>query len=464
MQSLTGRSLITIDDLSNGEIEAIFSIADEMADYIDKKNGKDLCSQFLMASLFYEPSTRTRLSFESAMKRLGGDVLSVTDVQATSLSKGESLSDSIRVIGGYVDLIVLRHSWEGAAKIADDFAGIPVINGGDGEHEHPTQTLCDLYTIKKRKGTIEGLNIAVCGDLKHARAIHSLLYALARFGANIISVPGNNLEIPEYVEKRLTSEYGLEVKKTKQSDIKNLLGDMPIDAIYMTPSQSHQLAFAFASSLDMELRVRMKVFDKLIPHVDALYLTRIQRERFATPKEFSQAKKTYPVVDKAVLRLPKFQKAIVMHPLPRLDELPYEIDKDKRSLYFQQARYGVPVRMALIAALLGVKEVKTSQIPPRYKYKEYRNLNAFKCSNKKCASVIEAVFAKPSFSIISYTPLVLRCNFCDYELRPEYIGNKNTKKAHRSEKIERLHMNPDNLVFFHSKEEAVKQEYKIVNN
>lgn len=163
--TLTKRSLVTIDDLSNGEIEALFALADEMSDSMDAQFG--VCRGKVMASLFLEPSTRTRLSFETAMHRLGGSVISVADARATSLAKGESIADMARVVGSYADIIVIRHPWEGAARVVADYAGIPVINAGDGGHEHPTQTLCDLYTIKKERQTIKGLRIALWGDLKH---------------------------------------------------------------------------------------------------------------------------------------------------------------------------------------------------------------------------------------------------------------------------------------------------------
>ena len=168
--ALANKSLVTIDDLSNGEIEALFSLADEMSDSMKEQFG--LCRGKIMASLFFEPSTRTRFSFEVAMHRLGGSVITASEVGATSLAKGESIADMAKVVGSYADIIVIRHPWEGAAKVVADYAGVPVINAGDGGHEHPTQTLCDLYTIKKERQTIKGLKIALWGDLKHGRTIH----------------------------------------------------------------------------------------------------------------------------------------------------------------------------------------------------------------------------------------------------------------------------------------------------
>jgi len=201
--TLAKRSLVTIDDLSNGEIEAVFSLADEMASATDKQ--LDVCKGKIMASLFFEPSTRTRLSFEAAMHRLGGNVISVVDAKATSLAKGESISDMARIVGSYADIIVIRHPWEGAAKVVADYSGVPVINAGDGGHQHPTQTLCDLYTIKKERQTIKGLKIALWGDLKYGRTIHSLIFALAKFGANILFCPTPGLEVPQNVIKKLVA-------------------------------------------------------------------------------------------------------------------------------------------------------------------------------------------------------------------------------------------------------------------
>ena len=197
--TLANRNLVTIDDLSNGEIEAVFSLAGKMAESMSEQFG--VCRGKIMASLFFEPSTRTRLSFETAMHRLGGNVISTAEMRATSLAKGESIADMARVVGSYADIIVIRHPWEGAAKVVADYAGVPVINAGDGGHQHPTQTLCDLYTIKKERQIIKGLKIALWGDLKYGRTIHSLIFALAKFGANILFCPTPGLEVPEHVIK-----------------------------------------------------------------------------------------------------------------------------------------------------------------------------------------------------------------------------------------------------------------------
>ena len=284
--ALANRSLVTIDDLSNGEIEGLFSLADEMSDSMNEQFG--VCQGKIMASLFFEPSTRTRLSFETAMHRLGGSVISVADVKATSLAKGESIADMARVVGSYADIIVIRHPWEGAAKVVADYAGVPVINAGDGGHQHPTQTLCDLYTIKKERQTIKGLKIALWGDLKYGRTIHSLIFALAKFGADILFFPSPGLEVPEHVIKKLIIEYGGELERYKAlgQTVKDSL--FPLDAIYMTPSSPHQLAMMPDINIEVELKTG----------VDALYVTRPQKERFAATEEGQELKEKYPVVDK----------------------------------------------------------------------------------------------------------------------------------------------------------------------
>ena len=364
--TLTNRSLVTIDDLSNGEILALFSLADEMSAAMNEQFG--LCQGKIMASLFFEPSTRTRLSFEAAMHRLGGSVITASDIGATSLAKGESIADMARVVGSYADIIVIRHPWEGAAKVVADYAGVPVINAGDGGHQHPTQTLCDLYTLQKERKTIKGLKIALWGDLKYGRTIHSLIFALAKFGADILFCPSPGLEVPEHVINKLITEYGGELKRYEASDQKAKEGLFPLDAIYTTPSQPHQLAMMPDISIQVELKTG----------VDALYVTRPQKERFTTAEEGQELKKRYPVVDKKLLKGKEFRKTLVMHPLPRVDELAYEVDADRRSMYFKQAARGVPVRMALLALLLGAKEVTVPEAdsPPPIDYPVYRRIQA----------------------------------------------------------------------------------------
>jgi aspartate carbamoyltransferase catalytic subunit len=454
--TLIKRSLVTIDDLSYGEMEAIFSLADEMSATIDQQFG--LCQGKIMASLFFEPSTRTRLSFEAAMNRLGGRVISVVDAQATSLAKGESLADMARVVGGYADIIVIRHPWEGAARVVADYAGIPVINGGDGGHQHPTQTLCDLYTLQKERGSIRGQKIALWGDLKYGRTIHSLIFALAKFGADILFCPSPGLEVPEHVVKKLVGEYGGEVKKYPlQNQTVKKKESIPLDAIYITPSSPHQLAMMPDVDVEVELKTG----------VDALYVTRPQKERFTAVEAAEDLKKEYPVVDKRLLRDKAFRRSLVMHPLPRVDELAYDLDADPRSKYFKQAERGVPVRMALMALLLGVKEVailKEAELPaPRVDYPRYQHNSELKCPNSRCVSVqaTETKYIKPLFKIVDMTPLTLRCAYCEHGFEPKYIassdwheGKLENKKYHRADSHWVRKIKPENLIIFESAREA----------
>jgi aspartate carbamoyltransferase catalytic subunit len=460
--SLAKRSLVTIDDLSYGEMETIFSLADEMSATIDQQSS--LCQGKIMASLFFEPSTRTRLSFEAAMNRLGGRVISVTDPQATSLAKGESLADMARVVGGYADIIVIRHPWEGAARAVADYAGIPVINGGDGGHQHPTQTLCDLYTLQKERGSIRGQKIALWGDLKYGRTIHSLIFALAKFGADILFCPSPGLEVPEHVLKKLVAEYGGEVKKYPlQNQPLKKKGSVPLDAIYITPSSPHQLAMMPDVDVEVELKTG----------VDALYVTRPQKERFTVAETAEDLKKKFPVVDKQLLREKAFRKSLVMHPLPRVDELAYDLDADPRSKYFKQAERGVPVRMALIALLLGVKEApvpKEAELPmPRIDYPEYQHDSALKCPNSRCVSVqaTETKYIKPLFKIVDVTPLTLRCVYCEHGFEPKYIassewhqGKLENKKYHRADSHWARKIKTENLIVFESAQEAEASGFK----
>jgi len=459
--ALANRSLVTIDDLSNGEIEGLFSLADEMSDSMNEQFG--VCQGKIMASLFFEPSTRTRLSFETAMHRLGGSVITASDIGATSLSKGESIADMARVVGSYADIIVIRHPWEGAAKVVADYAGVPVINAGDGEHQHPTQTLCDLYTIKKERQTIKGLKIALWGDLKYGRTIHSLIFALAKFGADILFFPSPGLEVPEHVIKKLLIEYGGELEKYEAlgQTVKDSL--FPLDAIYMTPSSPHQLAMMPDINIEVELKTG----------VDALYVTRPQKERFAATEEGQELKGKYPVVDKRLLKGKAFRKTLVMHPLPRVDELAYEVDADPRSMYFKQAARGVPVRMALVALLLGAKEVSAPReddsFVPKIDYPVYRRDFGIRCSNPRCVSIqeTETKYIKPEFKVVDHEPLTLRCVYCEHGFEPKYVASSDwhegrlaNKKYHSADSHWTRKIKPENLIIFDSESEAEAHGFK----
>ncbi len=460
--SLANRSLVTIDDLSNQEIEAVFSLSDDISDSMNQQSS--VCQGKIMASLFFEPSTRTRLSFEAAMHRLGGRVISVVEMGNTSLAKGESIADMARVVGSYADIIVIRHPWEGAAKVVADYAGVPVINAGDGGHEHPTQTLCDLYTIKKERQTLEGLKIALWGDLKYGRTIHSLAYALARFGATIHFRPGSGLGLPEHVVRKLSTEYGGMLQsydETKGADKEMLF---PLDAIYITPSKPHQLVNIPDVSIQIELK----------KGVDALYVTRLQRERLEITAEGKELERDYPVVNKKLLKGKQFKETLVMHPLPRIDELAYEIDADPRSLYFKQAAWGVPIRMALVALLLGAKQVdipekEGSTFSPKIDYPAYNRDFEVRCKNKKCVSAqqTETRYIKPGFKIVANKPLTLRCVYCDHETHPPYIASSkwhqgivDYKRYYDADSFMLGRIQPENLIIFDSKAIAQAEGFK----
>ncbi|MBI4303941.1 MAG: aspartate carbamoyltransferase [Chloroflexi bacterium] len=453
--TLARRSLVTIDDLSNPEVEAVFVLADEMSAAMDRQ--LDVCRGKIMASLFFEPSTRTRLSFETAMQRLGGTVISAVDTKATSLAKGESLADMARIVGSYADIIVIRHPWEGAAKVIADYAGVPVINAGDGGHQHPTQTLCDLYTIKKERGELKGLKIALWGDLKYGRTTHSLIFALAKFGADILFCPSPGLEVPEHVIQKLIAEYGGDVEKTSPATRNGLFS---LDAVYTTPTSPHQLAMMPDVSVAVELKTG----------VDALYVTRPQKERFEATEGKQEANKKYPVVDRKLLKGKAFRKTLVMHPLPRVDELAYELDADPRSMYFKQAAHGVPIRMALLALLLGAKDARLPSSDNTLPlYPVYRQDSGIRCSNPRCVSVqdTEVKYINPEFKIVNLRPLTLRCVYCEHGFEPKYVASSDwhegrlvSKKYHRADSHLAEKIKPENLIIFDSEAEAEARGFK----
>jgi aspartate carbamoyltransferase catalytic subunit len=456
--SLKNRSLVTIDDLSNPEIESVFSLADEMSAGL--RDQFNLCQGKILASLFFEPSTRTRLSFETAMHRLGGRVISVMEIGNTSLSKGESIADMARVVGSYADIIAIRHPWEGAAKVVADYAGVPVINAGDGGHEHPSQTLIDLFTIRTQRKSLQGLNIALWGDLKYGRTVHSLSYALARFGANIHFRTGAGLGLPDHVIRKLTSDYGGVFER--YDDMSNEHKDKysQLDAIYVTPSNPHQLTNIPGISLEVEMQ----------KGIDALYITRLQKERLESSAEGKDS--AYPVVDKQLLKAKQFKDALVMHPLPRIDELAYEVDEDPRSMYFKQVASGVPIRMALIASLLGVKEIavpqdqagfasNTTDVPPQQVF-------GVSCSSSRCVTnhKTEKGYIQHKFKALKGRPLILRCAYCEYEAQVPYIassrwheGTAENKKYYSSDSFMLEKIKPENLMVFGSEAAAREQGF-----
>jgi len=323
--------------------------------------------------------------------------------------------------------------------------------------------LCDLYTIKKERKTIKGLKIALWGDLKHGRTTHSLIFALARFGVTILFRPGPGLEIPEHIIKKLTTEYGGELKKYEALDQVVKGEPFPLDAIYMTPSSPHQLAMMPDISIQVELKTG----------VDALYVTRLQTERLSATAEGQGLKEDYPVVDKKLLKKKEFKRTLVMHPLPRVDELAYELDADPRSMYFKQAARGVPVRMALLALLLETKEISIPRedysFIHKIDYPVYRRDFGIRCSNPRCVSMqeTEMQYLKPEFKIVDRNPLTLRCIYCEHGFEPKYIASSDwhegrlaTKKYHSADSHWARKIKPENLIVFDSESKAEAHGFK----
>lgn len=306
---LKGRNLIDPNDLSKDELESIFKLADDIIE--DPKKYMDSCKGFLLATLFYEPSTRTRFSFEAAMLRLGGQVIGFSEPNSSSVAKGESIADTIRTIECYADIAVMRHPKEGAPKIASLNSHIPVINAGDGGHNHPTQTLTDLMTIRKVKGRLNNLTIGLCGDLKFGRTVHSLIKAMANYpNISFVFISPEELKIPSYIKKEIL--------------LKNKINFIETDNL-----------------------------EDSIANFDILYMTRVQRERFFNEEDYLRLKDIF-ILDNTKLK--KAKKTLsIMHPLPRVNEISAEVDSDSRAIYFEQAKYGMFVRMALMLKLLGIK-------------------------------------------------------------------------------------------------------------
>ncbi len=434
------RHLVSIDDLSLPEIEALFHHADRFS--ADPRGFAETCRGMISASLFYEPSTRTRLSFESAMLRLGGGVLTAAEMRTSSASKGESLADTIRVVGGgYADVIVLRHSSEGAARLAAQYSPVPVINAGDGAHEHPTQTLCDLYNLHVERGKIEGLEVVLAGDLKYSRTVHSFVYALARFNANIICVPQPGFEMPEYVLRRLKEEFAVEPLR---ADVRKL-GDLAssTDAVYLTPQKPHQLSL-FTDISDWQVQ-----------NVDAVYMTRPQTERFGEEDLTATA---YMRLEKQSMQADSLRDAVVMHPLPRRDEIADDIDNDPRSIYFKQAARGVPIRMALLASLLGEIELPRDEpFQPQQAWPVAVGGNP--CPNPSCISRTEPRHVTPMFTLHSREPLKAHCAYCSRELVYRFVGCSTSKHYHAPDSKELRKVLPEHLVFLTDESNAQALAY-----
>jgi aspartate carbamoyltransferase catalytic subunit len=415
------RHVTSINDLTDDEIKKIFAAASRYLKELGHKSVKHriarssrTASGKILATLFYEPSTRTRLSFESAALRLGGGTISSADPATSSAAKGESLADTVRVVSNYADILVIRHPRDGAAKLAAEFAGIPVINGGDGAHEHPTQTLCDLFTLQQEKTSLKNLNVVISGDLKGSRTIHSFVYALARFRANIMLMPGGmGMELPEHVDWRLRNEFHSHPVPRDEQKIKT---KNDIDVVYRTSDKPHQLA--------------------LIPvkdEIDIFYMTRFQKERWAEGQ-----RNDYLKVDRHFLEEEKYKHASVLHPLPRVGELDKDLDEMPRAAYFRQAAYGVPVRMALIAALLDLDKRTTlkkfdgglaeADYPTHVQPREL----GLACHNKNCITHDEhdGPYTANKFYVIKKDSLRLRCFYCESDIEDAIAAAKHGETAY----------------------------------
>ncbi|MCL2184635.1 MAG: aspartate carbamoyltransferase [Treponema sp.] len=309
LAQIKGRSLVEPEDFSLDEMENLFNLAEKIEK--DEKYLRESCRGKLLATLFFEPSTRTRLSFEAAMLRLGGSCLGFAEPGSSSAAKGESLADTIRMASSYADTIVMRNPKEGSALLARNYSSVPIINAGDGGHHHPTQTLTDLLTIKRKLGKIDTLTVGFCGDLKFGRTVHSLAKALSRYNnIRMIFISPSELVLPDY--------------------IKSILKKQKID---------------FQEKVNLEDALKED-------GIDVLYMTRVQKERFFNEDDYIRLKDTY-VLNTDKMSCAK-EKMIVLHPLPRVNEISVEIDNDPRASYFAQAKYGMFVRMALLASILGV--------------------------------------------------------------------------------------------------------------
>ncbi len=302
---MKNRSLVSITDYNQEEMLQILDLAAEF----EKKPNQDILHGHVVATLFFEPSTRTRLSFESAVNRLGGRIIGFSDSSSSSVSKGETLKDTILTVSNYSDLIVMRHPLEGSAKYASEVSPVPIINAGDGAHQHPTQTLLDMYSIRKTQGRLDNLKICMVGDLKYGRTVHSLLIAMADFNPVFIFIAPEELKMPEEY-KILLDNKGIEYYEYK--DIADKMDD-----------------------------------------ADIVYMTRVQKERFSDPLEYEKVKNVYILRNSMLDKTKPSMK--ILHPLPRVNEINYDVDTNSKAYYFQQAQNGVYTRMAIISKILGVK-------------------------------------------------------------------------------------------------------------
>lgn len=348
------RHLLDPTDLSVAEVEEIIERALDIIAH--KEQYADACRGKKLATLFYEPSTRTRLSFTAAMMELGGNVLGFSDARNSSVSKGETVADTIRVVSAFADIVAMRHYKEGAPRVASEYSRIPIINAGDGGHSHPTQTLTDLLTIRRELGHFDHLTVGLCGDLKYGRTVHSLIKAMRRYeGVQFVLISPEELRLPDYMKSELGDNYR-----------------------------------------------ECTTLEEAMPLVDVLYMTRVQQERFADKAEYERLKDAF-ILDAEKMALGK-KDMIVLHPLPRVNEITVEVDKDPRAAYFRQVENGKYVRMALIYTLLQWKEQTLPALPAE--------AAACTCHNDRCISTTEPVEKK----MYRDADGILRCFYCDHKL------------------------------------------------
>ena len=350
------RHLLDSTDLSTQEIEQIIlralDIIDHPQQYAEALKGKKL------ATLFYEPSTRTRLSFTAAMMELGGQVLGFSDARSSSVSKGETVADTVRVVSAFADIIAMRHYKEGAPRVASEFSRIPVINAGDGGHSHPTQTMTDLLTIRRELGRFDHLTIGLCGDLKYGRTVHSLIKAMRRYeGVHFVLIAPKELALPDYMKAELGNAY-----------------------------------------------TEVETLEEAMPKVDVLYMTRVQQERFADKDEYERLKDSF-ILDERLMAMGK-SSMIVLHPLPRVNEITVGVDKDPRAAYFRQVENGKYVRKAIIYTLLSDEYLKAEQ--PKHDCQPSETA----CHNDRCIATTEPIEQKAYIDAAG----IKRCFYCDHML------------------------------------------------
>lgn len=360
------RHLIDTTDISVAEVDQILETALDII--ANRKKYSEACKGKKLATLFYEPSTRTRLSFTSAMMELGGNVLGFSDAASSSVSKGETVADTVRVIGCFADIIAMRHSKEGAPLVASHYANVPIINAGDGSHAHPTQTLTDLLTIRREKGRLNNLTIGFCGDLKFGRTVHSLIKALSRYtGINVILIAPEELRLPSYIRREVCDKNHVPTRE-------------------------------------------VETMEEVMSELDILYMTRVQKERFLDEEEFERLKDSF-ILNPERLRTAK-KDMIILHPLPRVNEITRAVDNDPRAAYFRQVENGKFVRMALIYTLLKWAEEERPTTPtPRLDASLVNN--DLRCSNRQCISNSEDVdhlFRKTEDGD-------LRCVYCETRVK-----------------------------------------------